>query len=316
MEYHIDRRLKLVTEVEHSSLYKWCILEVEENGETAGRGQIPWAWSHDFSAHDLTHRISLQGDRESFNIHLKEGEVSEAGFENQEPKVPEVKDEEEIYGTLRPSYRPDGFPSQTQFSMFGTDRIINTFTLRIRPTDKEEELTAWGCVSYTSEVDFRVETTPDCIEFYLSLSRERFSKLVELVRSGRVSGASLRICYVRGFYSGWSPSISTDLVKVLCIGSEQEVEIPEGCTIEPPRLGKIGEFSFNLHSKLSFDVPKDVEREDTGDEDIDLLDVTEMDEVINSQTIALTGFQRALKAAQRPLWAIFFVLVLILLNLT
>lgn len=305
MEYHIDRRLKLVTDVEHSSLYKWCIQEVEENGETAGRDQIPWAWSHDFSAHDLTHRMSLQGDRESFNIYLKEGEVGEAGFENQEPKAPEVKDEEEIYGTLRPSYRPDGFPSQTQFSMFGTDRIINTFTLRIRPTDKEEELTAWGCVSYTSEVDFQTETTPDCIEFYLSISHERFSKLVELVRSGRVSGTSLRICYVRGFYSGWSPSISTDLVKVLCIGSEQEVEIPEGCTIEPPRLGKIGEFSFDLHSKLSFDVPRELEWEFDEDEDIDPADTREKEGVTDPTIIAAARIQKAFNAAQRPLWAIF-----------
>ncbi len=314
MDYHIDRRLKLVTEVEHSSLYKWCIQELGEDGELVGRDQIPWAWSHDFSVHDLTYRMSLESERESFHANLKYKEGNEEGFENQEPKVPEVKDAENIVGTLRPSYRPDRFPSQTQYSMFGTDRIIDTFTLRIMPSDKDEELAAWGSVSFTAEVDFREEIEPDCVEFYLSISQERFDKLGELVRSGKVNGASLCMCYVRGFYADWSPSASTNKVKVLCMGSEQEVEIPEGCAIEPPRLGKIGEFSFHLQNKLQFNVPEDLDWEDD-EEDFDVLNAEDQKKGTDPAVLELAGLQTTLKALKHPLWAIFAALLLILFNL-
>jgi hypothetical protein len=45
--------------------------------------------------------------------------------------------------------------------MFGTDRAIKHFELNIKPLAdpaKQERRSAWGCVSYTSEVDFRYET--------------------------------------------------------------------------------------------------------------------------------------------------------------
>ena len=46
--------------------------------------------------------------------------------------------------------------------MFGTDRAIKSFQLDIHPIAdpaEQESCRAWGSVSYTTEIDFRNETT-------------------------------------------------------------------------------------------------------------------------------------------------------------
>jgi hypothetical protein len=55
---------------------------------------------------------------------------------------------------------------------------------------------------------------------------------------------------VSGFYSDWSPSISTDCVKVLTAFPEQRVELPPNIK-DVPRLGEVGEFKLAIARRAS-----------------------------------------------------------------
>ena len=55
-----------------------------------------------------------------------------------------------------------------------------------------------------------------------------------------------------GFYSEWSPSISTRNVKVLTKGSEHKITLPPGHQFEPPRLGNVGEAKLYINRRLEF----------------------------------------------------------------
>ena len=100
--------------------------------------------------------------------------------------------------------------------MFGTDRAIKSFQLDIHPiTDpaEQESCAAWGTVSYTHEIDFRNETTEDCIVFYLFVKPETFARYAAKISHGSVDEMILSVGSVAGFYSEWSPSISTRNVR-------------------------------------------------------------------------------------------------------
>jgi hypothetical protein len=96
--------------------------------------------------------------------------------------------------------------------MFGTDRAIKSFQLDIHPIAdpaEQESCKAWGSVSYTSEIDFRDETVDDCIVFYLFVKPETFARYAAKIAHGSVDEMILSVGSVAGFYSEWSPSIST-----------------------------------------------------------------------------------------------------------
>jgi hypothetical protein len=248
MDAHLDNKIRLNNKTEHESLYSWCLQEINSEGEQLGRDLIPWAWGFHFTASEL--RLT-QG--------FEFGELSIFEDDDKESKEEsEFQDTEVIIATLHPGICTDGkwLEDDPSFSMFGTNRTINDFTLRINAVEEEGEkeyCNVWGCVSYTAEIDFHDETTPDTIEIYLGLSKDRFNKIAELISSKTVDVVRVGISRVSGFYSDWSPSISTNSVKVLARGSDQEIEIPEGCEIEPPKLGEVGKFDLTLttRSKLN-----------------------------------------------------------------
>lgn len=62
----------------------------------------------------------------------------------------------------------------------------------------------------------------------------------------------LSVGSVAGFYSEWSPSISTRTVKVLTKGSEQKITFPPGNQVEPPRLGHVGAAELYMNRRLDF----------------------------------------------------------------
>ena len=121
--------------------------------------------------------------------------------------------------------------------MFGTDRTISDFGLLIMPLegeDQQERCTVWGCVSYTTENDFRNETDDDTVSFYLYVRPETFERYTRKITASEVDKAFFRVVGVAGFYSEWSPSVSTDRIKVLTADEEHVVEIPDKCEIAPP----------------------------------------------------------------------------------
>jgi hypothetical protein len=178
-------------------------------------------------------------------------------MERTPPEPLEVTQRQVLRALLRPgSPRDDGdYFRETTFSMFGTDRTIKSFQLVIYPiadVGEQEKCTAWGTVSYTSEIDFRDDTTEDCIVFHLSVKPETFARYAAKVSQGTVDELILSVGSVAGFYSEWSPSISTRDVKVLTRGGEQKVTLPPGLQFEPPRLGDIGAAELHISRRLEF----------------------------------------------------------------
>lgn len=244
MDFHLERGLRLHTEPEHKNLYKWAINEIDAKGRQIGDDQIPWRWTLYFTATSC-----VLGD----SIDIK----SQFQMQETTPSPPEVVQRQSICVQLRPGsprHDVDHFRTTT-FSMFGTDRAIKSFQLDIYPIAdpaEQESCTAWGSVSYTAEVDFRNETIDDCIVFYISVKPETFARYAAKIAQGSVDEMVLRVGSVAGFYSEWSPSISTPKVKVLTGGSEQKITLPSGRQIEPPRLGHVGEAELYVHQRLEF----------------------------------------------------------------
>jgi hypothetical protein len=50
VDSHLERELRLHTEPEHKSLYRWAINEIGAHGKRIGYDQIPWDWSLYFTA--------------------------------------------------------------------------------------------------------------------------------------------------------------------------------------------------------------------------------------------------------------------------
>lgn len=241
MDYHLDYGLRLHTEPEYKSLYSWAINEVGADGCSIDRDQIPWAWTLLFSATScvLTNRLEIEAQ---FSL----------ASESEDP--PRIERDQVIRMTLRPGIRKNGeFARDVTFSMFGTKRAIRDFTLEIRPLDdsaKAEHSNAWGSVSYTAEIDFRNETADDCIWFYLYVKPETFARYVALIDQGAIDTIIFSVKSVDGFYSEWSPSISTDKVKVLVGGAEHKLDLPPDFQGEPPRLGRVHDARLLLLRRL------------------------------------------------------------------
>ncbi|GHA19274.1 hypothetical protein GCM10007989_13470 [Devosia pacifica] len=241
MDFHLDRKLKYISEPQHKGLYSWGIAEVDEAGEQVGPDMIPWGWSLNFTAT----RISLGNSLRISPVNLRD----KAGEST-------VTDSRSIHAVLKPGFKRDEKVfGATSYFMFGTDRPVEEFALEIAPFEGEiskEECSAWGTVSYTSEIDFRYQKHPDYLSFYLLMKPETFVRYAALIAQRAVSEAVLRVGSVEGFYSEWSPGISTTKVKILTHGKEQEVQVPEGADNVPLRLGKVAEaqFSMNCHMDL------------------------------------------------------------------
>lgn len=238
MEFHLDRQLRFNAAPEHKSLYRWAINEIDEQGQVVGDDQIPWGWNLYFTARELILADQL-------------GVISATDFEGRLQQSAEITQQRTIRAKLRPGAPrdDDNWQRQTTYRMFGADRVISDFQLDVRPLKSEDDVEhcrAWGSVSYTSENDFRQETEEDCVQFYLMVKPSTFKHYAQRITSGNAHEVIFCAGLVRGFYSEWSPSISTRSVKVLTSGDDQKLELPEGLTV--PRLGGVGEARLYINS--------------------------------------------------------------------
>lgn len=243
MQFHLDRALRLHTEPQYKNLYSWAINEVLEDGQTTGRDQIPWVWTLYFTATEcaLNDSLSIEPD---YTVHS-------------DSYPPKASERQSIRMRLHPGIvRDDGdYWRQTRFSMFGTDRIIKDLFLHIYEItnpDEQEYCKAWGCVSYTSEVDFRDETQDDTLLFNLFVKPQTFARYAEIIRAGSIDKIIFNAGRVSGFYSDWSPSISTHSVKVLTSDKEQRIENTAEQEIDPPRLGDVGQCALHINRLIAF----------------------------------------------------------------
>ncbi|MEI9403545.1 hypothetical protein [Mesorhizobium argentiipisi] len=232
MDMELHGKIFLNPKSEYNSLYKWSLQEVDDNG-AVGDHYIPWGFSLYFTAIELNigERIGAQDD----------GDPDGAMTMNVERR---------ITATLVPGdVRDTSDRHKTVYSMFRTSRIISNFQLSIEPLNKVDQRRngkVWGTVSYSIEIDFEDLVTPDTVVFYLYVDMDTFERLERKISALQIDEAVVRVGRVDGFYAEWSPEISTSFVKVLTQGTEHEVEIPEGCDVNPPRLGTLGEIELYL----------------------------------------------------------------------
>ena len=299
MEYHLDRTIRFVTEEEFKNLYRWSLQEFTADG-AGGAKQIPWVWTLSFAATEMRH------------VHNIEGGVDR----NDNPRT--QSDSESITFVLR----PDGWsnPYPPRFSMFGTDRVIKSFSLRVQCLDegKPELCTVWGSPSYTAEIDFRNDTEEDVLAFQLWLSPRNFETLRRAAQHGNGEYVvGLSVSGVSGFYSEWSPSISTDRVKVLAAGTEQSVAVPAGVG-DLPRLGNIADFKLYVTRRSplsSWRATQVTEEPDAvGEQAIaDAVPLPVHNERDDATVLAeLTRLQKSIATLRLPMWLLLLVAIAVL----
>lgn len=298
MEYHIDREIRLREETEYRNLYSWYLQEFTKDGKGDSSKPIPWQWSFNFTASTVRYNKRIHLERRDGDEPIRTGS-------------------EVISATLQPA-SSDGFGPH--FSMFGTNREIKNFSLsvfRLEDDQESEKCQAWGIVSYTTEIDFHSETEEDTLGVEISLTSRNFDDLRELVRNRSADDLlHMRIGGVSGFYSDWSPSISTSFVKVLTSGTDQEVIKPDACTIDPPRLGTIRDFSLSFTRRVGLNHP-----EDAGDKaTVASTQVAEPSEdAVGKEKYNAMPLDQLVRAHEPftklsiPLWILVFLLVAILL---
>lgn len=239
MDYNLDRKLRLNIAPEQKSLYTWSIGEYGDDGKQIGIDQIPWVWSQSFTATEL-----VLADSVNIKSNYKGDD---------KPNELEVSERHVIRAKLRPgdSYRENEWHRQTKYSMFGTNRVIEKFTLDIVPVapSQPERCWAWGSPEYVADIDFYKQTEQDIVCFYMEVTQDKFDRYARRIAEGTADELVLRVQGVRGFYSEWSPSIYTRDVKVLTPTSEQIVEMPEGVSFDAPRLGDIYEGEIYINAK-------------------------------------------------------------------
>lgn len=249
MDLQLDKKIFLTTEREHKNLYSWCIQEHNANGEKIGLDQIPWAWNNHFFATKLYYHLNLSGKtKNSSRLQFLDSTRKEPpkNKQNNINKQMVIDEQESITAILHSEN------DETSYSMFGTDRKIKNITLSIsKESNKTKEFCyAWGCPSYVTEHDFRNITEPDTIQFYLSINAEKFNRIVQLIKINNINKLKFSVSGVSGFYSEWSPSISTSRIKVLTNDSYHNVEIDKKCKLTSiqqkniPRLGEVLEFNL------------------------------------------------------------------------
>lgn len=236
MKYDLNYAVRLNADTKHKNLYSWCLEETDAAGEVVGRGLIPWSYSLYFYVSELRLIAAVEV-----------GSVfSDEPADNKAARATRT-----IRAQLKPEADRSGrmLNRNTAYSMMGTDRRQVSLELIVEPTSRanpEEVCRAWGSPAYTSELDFCEVTEPDIVVFHLYVSPQAFETYARQIETDAVTHATFRVGFVKGFYSDWSPSISTDLIKILTANKEHGVTIPEGCEIVPPTLGGVGDARFTL----------------------------------------------------------------------
>lgn len=252
MKYHSDYTVKLTTDTKYSSLDKWCLQEIGNEGQQVGPDLRPCGESSYFDVTDLRHIYCLQRDDKDWERFEEKSEKL-----NKDEKKINVISSNVIFAKLT----PQKFKTRrTSYSMVGTNREIRKISLRIMEA-KTAYCSAWGTLSYTDEFDFREETEDDNIQFSLWLPTEKFEELSTMINLGVSDKSYFRVSGVRGFYSEWSPEISTDYIKVLPRSKNAlKLEVPEGTDIDPPRLNIVSDFELNLVKKSQLEIKDEPKR--------------------------------------------------------
>lgn len=311
MDYELEKTVQFTNESEYKGLYDWCLKELNGIDNKKSQDLIPWNWSFSFTASSL--RV------------VRGIEIKEATDED----VSEINESISILGALNSGYCSDGvnLKDDSAFYMFGTDRLIKEFDLKIlkADSDKNEKCHIWGCPAYKYEIDFKNDIADDAVVVYLHLKEERFNEIIRLISSKQLDFAFIRMSRVDGFYSEWSPLISASKVKVLT--NFHDIENIDESKVDIPKLGNVGEFSINFHSMAVLDIKPNLEPRDFyrqfDDELIDersnwiskLTGQTELTRTSDlSESARMSSYLKAIDNLRLPLWFIVILLLILLIK--
>jgi hypothetical protein len=245
MENDLEYKIEVRKEEEHKTLYEWYIAEIDDEGEEVGfltNKSIPFLWTNFFRFKNLNYASSLEFDR-------RDDLLNKSKLKD----LPEVTESQVITGNFFP-YEIDD--NQPKYSMFGTDRYIEEFKIFIQKSD-EPYCQLHGTPGFEYENDFRNHYVPDSVEITLGVSEKKFNEISEAIRNKSISSLFIQLSAVKGFYSNWSPSISTMRMKVLTRAHNLEIpkDIEKDIDIELHHLGEVGEFKLNMEIANDFVVP-------------------------------------------------------------
>jgi hypothetical protein len=229
----MNRSLSVEGKSEYESLYTWHIKEQSEDGQRS-TDYIPWFYRCYFRVTEISYAPSLELQRwEDLNSY---------SFDS----AAKIRESERIRASLVPDER-FGF---TEYSMFGTNRVIEEIVLEIhRSSDQSEgeNVVLNGIPQYSMEIDFADETQPDWLGVSLFVNEARFKKIAEMIEQDAVSSMYLNIGYAKGCYAEWTPGISANVIKILT--PDHGLKIPKECDIELPCVGEVGEFALHINSR-------------------------------------------------------------------
>jgi len=243
MDYLLEKKITLNESPKHSGLYKWCLNERDEKGEIIDRDLIPFSSRLYFTASSLSinRELTIQHEYSINNEVISPAKTLKKRF---------------IHGVLHPGLCKDGIhlTDYVSYIMFGTNREIKAFDLRILEADENEEdgCHVSGSPSYDVELDFQNLHISDRVEISLIIKKETFIELCEIIDSNKVDIFYSSLYNVSGFYSHWSPSIRTESIKILTkyhniIGKENSI-------YKIPILGNMGEFELNYSTYKPLDL--------------------------------------------------------------
>lgn len=272
VEYQLENPVRVSTKSPHESLYSWFIEELDSTTKKVSPHYVPWGWNLYFDVTDLTVIRSLEFEAD---------------------KTSDVR--EHIHGRLFPQ-TTDRRAAAT-YSFFGTNRKIESFTLRIvKSKDDKESFHVFGSVGYEHEWDFENLLQGDSVEVEIVLPASRFDRLASFIEDGRSKGI-VTLGAVEGFYSEWSPSIRTKNIKILANLKDQKVTTDGAAEITPPVLGKLGSFSFRLLKGDGATVK--IEAEDT---EADATSIFEERPSPSAPAVDTAGLEKNLSKLTVPLW--------------
>ena len=263
MKYNLDFALNFNDAPEHKSLYKAAIFEINDDGSRASDDFIPWRFSLWFTAISAKYIFGHQRMTDDY-------ETSEL-----------------INIKIIPDPTAQRFLGPT-FSFFGTERLIEEFKLQVQPGD-DEQLRLLAFPSYTYEgPEFLDETTSDEVVFIYTIKLGDFDRLKEMILGEKVSDISFHASGIDGFYSRWSPTITTDHIKIWSPHGP-DLEIPSDATGRWLKVGgdaSANEFSLNFGKEIRLaggQVTEDDHRSYEDDETANPLNAIDLSEPARTQ---------------------------------
>jgi hypothetical protein len=322
---------KILFGEEDYSHRKWFLQEVDANNKLVGQKQVPWYGQQIFTVCEFSyaHTVSVKWS-------LFEDEKDEEDVED----VEDVEDGEKIFARLIPGFQMDDKWKETTYSIFGTNRKIEDFSLsiwKLKENSENERCTIWGSARFSYEHGYRYHTDPDMVDISLFLSSQKFEKIKQLVIADASDVVRLNISLARGFYSGWHPGEVEvrDAIKILTEEAAHDLAIPDNCSIRPKGLGNVGKFELKIDKKIgpsykSIDYMKEMRENIKNDEGPDMFDkliddlaedaANEIHETVEESYVEklllqLQRNEKAVSALKIPIWAGIFLLLIIAIQI-